>query len=36
MKLMFTLLLFLTFGALKAQKAKILAGDKVEYDKMSK
>jgi hypothetical protein len=36
MKLMFTLLLFLTFGASQAQKAKILAGDKVEYDKMSR
>jgi hypothetical protein len=36
MKLVLTFLLILTFSALQAQKAKILAGDKVDYDKMSK
>ncbi len=36
MKLFLLFLLVFSFGATYAQKTKILAGDKVEYDKMTK
>lgn len=36
MKIVLTILLVLTFGASRAQQTKIVAGDKVDYDKMSK